>query len=186
MFPVVGIVVVRSFMAAALSTYLPLFLKSEGSTLWFAGAALAIFEAAGMAGSLTAGSLSDRIGRRKVLAAAMAVATPLMAAFLLTSGSARLPLLVALGFSSLAIMPVMMALVSERYPENRALANGIYLGLSFLANSAATLVLGILADAFSLRIAFTVSTLLPLFGLPLVGLLPAREKSNRQTPNAKT
>jgi FSR family fosmidomycin resistance protein-like MFS transporter len=178
MFPVTGIVVVRSFMAAALSTYLPLFLKTEGSTLWFAGAALAIFEAAGMAGSLTAGSLSDRIGRRKVLAAAMAVATPLMAAFMLTSGVARLPLLIALGFSALAIMPVMMALLSERYPENRAMVNGIYLGLSFLANSAATLMLGILADAFSLRVAFSISTFVPLLGLPLVALLPGRGKPN--------
>jgi FSR family fosmidomycin resistance protein-like MFS transporter len=78
-------------------------------------------------------------------------------------------------------MPVMMALLSERYPENRAMVNGLYLGLSFLANAAATLVLGILADAFSLRMAFTVSTFVPLLGLPLVALLPGRAKSQTQT-----
>jgi MFS transporter, FSR family, fosmidomycin resistance protein len=173
--PIIGITVVRSFMAAALSTYLPLFLKSEGSTLWFAGAALAIFEAAGMVGSLTAGSVSDRIGRRKVLAAAMALATPLMVAFMLAHGWLRLPLLVALGITALAIMPVMMALLQERFPENRAMANGLYLGLSFLSNAAATLALGILADAFSLRIAFSVSAVVPLLGLPLVAMLPGRK-----------
>ncbi len=173
--PVVGITVVRSFMAGALSTYLPVFLKSEGSTLWFAGAALAIFEAAGMVGSLTAGSLSDRIGRRKVLAGAMALATPLMVAFMLAAGAVRLPLLVALGFSALAIMPVMMALISERFPENRAMANGLYLGLAFLTNATATLMLGVVADAFSLRVAFALSAALPLLGLPLVALLPGRE-----------
>jgi FSR family fosmidomycin resistance protein-like MFS transporter len=175
LFPVVGITIVRSFMAAALSTYLPLFLKSEGSTLWFAGAALAIFEAAGMVGSLTAGALSDRVGRRKVLLAAMALATPLMVAFMLAGGWLRLPLLVALGFTALAIMPVMMALLQERNAENRALANGMYLGLSFLSNAAATLALGILADAFSLRIAFTVSAIAPLIGIPLVAMLPGRK-----------
>jgi MFS transporter, FSR family, fosmidomycin resistance protein len=174
--PIVGITIVRSFVAAALSTYLPLFLKSEGSTLWVAGAALAIFEGAGMVGSLTAGTLSDRIGRRKVLAASMALSAPLMGAFVLMQGAARLPLLVALGFSAMAIMPVMMALLSERYPENRALVNGIYLGLSFVTNAAATLLVGILADAFSLRVAFIISTVVPLLGLPLVALLPAREK----------
>jgi FSR family fosmidomycin resistance protein-like MFS transporter len=177
--PIVGITVVRSFMAAALSTYLPLFLKSEGSTLWFAGAALAIFEGAGMVGSLTAGSLSDRIGRRKVLATAMALATPLMIAFMFAGGITRLPLLMALGFTALAIMPVMMALLQERFPENRALANGVYLGLSFLSNAAATLALGVLADAFSLRMAFTVSALMPLLGLPLVALLPGSERRAR-------
>jgi FSR family fosmidomycin resistance protein-like MFS transporter len=179
LFPVVGITVVRSFMAAALSTYLPLFLKSEGSNLWFAGAALAIFEASGMVGSLSAGTISDRVGRRKVLAAAMALASPLMFAFMLTEGWLRLPLLVALGITALAIMPVMMALVQERFPENRAMANGLYLGLSFLSNAAATLALGMLADAFSLRIAFAVSAAVPLLGLPLVWRLP-RSKTGGQ------
>lgn len=176
LFPLVGITIVRAFMSAALSTYLPLFLKSEGSNLWFAGAALAIIEAAGMVGSLTAGSISDRVGRRKVLLAAMALATPLMFAFILASGFARLPLLIALGFTALSIMPVMMALVQDRFPENRAMANGIYLGLSFLSNAAATLALGILADAFSLRIAFTISAAVPLLGLPFVALLPKRNR----------
>ncbi len=173
--PVVGIAVVRSFMAAALSTYMPIFLKSEGSTLWFAGASLAISEAAGMVGAMAAGVLSDRIGRRKVLAGAMLLATPLMAVFMLTQGYARLPLLMGLGFTALAIMPVMMALMSEQFAENRALVNGIYLGISFLANAGATLVLGLLADAFSLRVAFTIAAAVPLLGLPLVWLLPGRK-----------
>ncbi len=176
MAPVVGITVVRSFMASALGTFLPTFLKSEGSNLWFAGAALAVFEAAGMVGALTAGSLSDRLGRRRILAVAMALASPLMAAFLLAHGSARLPILVALGMCALSIMPVMMALLQENFPENRALVNGIYLGLSFLTNAAATVILGALADGYSMRTAFTLSAAIPLLGVPLVWMLP---KGNR-------
>ncbi len=172
MIPVIGITVVRSFMASALGTFLPTFLKSEGSGLWFAGAALSIFEAAGMVGSLGAGSLSDRMGRRRILAVAMALASPLMAAFLLARGAARLPILVALGICALSIMPVMMALLQENFRENRALVNGIYLGLSFLTNAGATVILGALADGFSMRTAFAVSAAVPLLGLPLVWLLP--------------
>lgn len=176
MIPVVGITVVRSFMASALGTYLPTFLKGEGSALWFAGAALAVFEAAGMVGALAAGSLSDRLGRRRILAAAMALASPLMAAFLLAHGVARLPILVALGACALSIMPVMMALLQESFPENRALVNGVYLGLSFLTNAGATLILGALADGYSMRTAFTLSAAIPLLGVPLVWMLP---KGNR-------
>ncbi len=172
MVPVVGITVVRSFMSSALGTFLPTFLKGEGSSLWFAGAAMAVFEAAGMVGALTAGSLSDRLGRRRILAVAMALASPLMAAFLLAHGSVRLPILVALGMCALSIMPVMMALLQENFPENRALVNGIYLGLSFLTNAAATVILGALADAFSLRMAFTLSAAVPLLGVPFVRWLP--------------
>lgn len=181
MIPMVGITVVRSFMASALGTFLPTFLKSEGSNLWFAGAALAVFEAAGMVGALAAGSLSDRLGRRRILAAAMALASPLMAAFVLAHGAVRLPILVALGFCALSIMPVMMALLQESFPETRALVNGVYLGLSFLTNAAATVILGALADAFSLRMAFTLSAAVPLLGVPLVHWLPkgVREDDDR-------
>jgi len=170
--PVVGITVVRSFMSAALGTYLPTFLSREGANLWFSGAALSVYEAAGMAGALTIGSLSDRLGRRRVLAIAMVVTSPLMAAFLAVRGFAQFPVLVALGFSALSIMPVMMALLQESFAENRALVNGLYLGLSFLIQAGATVILGALADSFGLRTAFSVSAALPLLGVPLLLLLP--------------
>ncbi len=179
MAPVIGITAARSFMAAALGTFLPTFLKGEGSPLWFAGAAMAVFEAAGMAGALAAGALSDRIGRRRVLAAAMALASPLMAVFLLAQDAARLPILAALGFCALSIMPVMMALLQENFPQNRALVNGLYLGLSFLSTASATMALGALADAYSMRTAFIISAAAPLLGLPLVWWLPRRRQDAR-------
>jgi FSR family fosmidomycin resistance protein-like MFS transporter len=170
--PVIGIIVTRSFMSAALGTYLPTFLSREGSSLWFAGAALSIFEAAGMIGALAIGSLSDRLGRRRLLAAAMAATSLLMGGFLVTRGLVQFPILLALGFCALSIMPVMMALLQESFPETRALVNGIYLGLSFVAQAAATVALGALADRYGLRAAFTASAIIPLLGLPLILLLP--------------
>jgi FSR family fosmidomycin resistance protein-like MFS transporter len=169
---VIGIIVTRSFMSAALGTYLPTFLSREGSSLWFAGAALSIFEAAGMIGALAIGSLSDRLGRRRLLAAAMAATSLLMGGFLVTRGLVQFPILLALGFCALSIMPVMMALLQESFPETRALVNGIYLGLSFVAQAAATVALGALADRYGLRAAFTASAIIPLLGLPLILLLP--------------
>jgi len=69
-------------------------------------------------------------------------------------------------------MPVMMALLQESFAENRALVNGLYLGLSFLIQAGATVILGALADSFGLRTAFSVSAALPLLGVPLLLLLP--------------
>lgn len=152
--PVVGIVVVRSFMASALGTYLPTFLSREGSNLWFAGAAFSIYEGAGMVGALAIGSLSDRLGRRRALAIAMTLTSPLMAAFLATGGFTRFPILVAIGFCAMSINPVMMALLQESFPANRALITGFYMGFSFIAAAIATVILGALGDRFGLRDAF--------------------------------
>lgn len=173
--PLVGIITARVFMLAALTTYLPIFLTEEGASFWVAGVSLTVLEAAGVLGALTGGSMSDRMGRRVVLLVAM-LATPLfMFIFLATSGWIRFPLLLMLGFTSLSVAPVIMALVQESFPENRALANGVYMALAFVIRSGAVIVLGAVGDLFGLRLAFTISAVIPLLGLPLLLMLPGRQ-----------
>jgi FSR family fosmidomycin resistance protein-like MFS transporter len=172
MLPILGIVTMRAVLNAALTTYLPTFLKEEGAELWLAGASLSVFEAAGTVGALLGGSISDWLGRRPTVAAAMAACTPLMAWFLLSNGWSRLLSLLALGFFQLSTLGVLMALVQESFPKNRALANGIYLASYFLANSIMSVVVGSLGDLFGLRTAFTISAVAPLLGAAMVWLLP--------------
>jgi FSR family fosmidomycin resistance protein-like MFS transporter len=174
--PLVGIVTVRSFMVTALTTYLPVLLTEQGAALWFAGISLSILEVAGVAGAMLGGSLSDRLGRRWVLLISL-VATPVvMLVFLVASGWARFALLLCLGFTALSMTPVLMALVQESFPRNRALANGVYMSLSFVIRSGAIIVVGLMADLWDMRIAFVVSAVVPLLGLPFLLLLPSRKR----------
>jgi FSR family fosmidomycin resistance protein-like MFS transporter len=172
MVPLVGIIVARSFMVSALTTYLPIFLSEEGADLWLAGASLSLLEAAGVVGALLGGSMSDRLGRRSILLISLLATSLLMFAFLTVKGWLQFPLLLAMGFTALSITPVFMALVQESFPENRALANGVYMAFSFVLRSGVIVVLGALGDLFGLRLAFTASAIIPLLGLPLVLLLP--------------
>lgn len=172
--PVVGVVAVRAFMAAALTYYLPTFLKEEGAALWLAAASLSILEGAGVGGALAGGWLSDRLGRRRVLFASMLTAPLLMFALLAVQGWLQFPILVLLGFTALSVTPVIMALVQESFPENRALANGVYMAISFAVNSGAVVAVGALGDWLGLRQAFTISAAVPFLGLPLISLLPKR------------
>ena len=59
MTPLAGILVFRGFMHAALATFLPTFIKLDTGNLWLAGIALTLYQAAGGAGVLAAGSISD-------------------------------------------------------------------------------------------------------------------------------
>lgn len=172
--PLIGIIVVRSFMASALTTYLPTFLSEEGAGLFFAGASLSILEGAGVVGALLGGSLSDQLGRRVVLFVSMLATPLLMFAFLVADGWLHVPLLLMLGLSALSVGPVLMALVQESLPENRALANGVYMALSFIIRSAVIVVLGAIGDLFSLRTAFAASAVITVLGLPLIPLLARR------------
>ena len=172
--PLAGIIVARSFMVSALTTYLPTFLSEEGADLWFAGASLSVLEAAGVVGALLGGSISDRLGRRWVLFVSMLATPLLMFVFLAVKGWLQFPLLLMLGFTALSVTPAVMALVQESSPENRALANGVYMALSFSLRSGVVVVLGVLGDLFGLRLAFTASAVIPLLGLPLLLLLPGK------------
>lgn len=73
--------------------------------------------------------------------------------------------------AGLSVGPVLMALVQESLPENRALANGVYMALSFIIRSAVIVVLGAIGDLFSLRTAFGASAVITVAGLPLIPLL---------------
>ena len=172
--PLVGIIVARLFMTRSLTTYLPIFLSEEGADLWLAGASLSLLEAGGVVGALLGGAMSDRLGRRLIVFISTLTTPLLMFAFLATDGWLQFPLLLVMGFTALSVTPVIMALVQESFPENRALANGVYMSFSFILGSAVVVVLGAVGDLFGLRLAFTASAIITLLGLPLIFILPKK------------
>ena len=169
---VTGILISRAFMAGALTTFLPTFLYGEGQSLLRANAALSLLELAGAAGAATSGTLSDRIGRRRVLAVSIALAPPLMLLFVHTSGLARFVVLGFLGLTMLSTAPVIMALVLENAGDNPAAANGTYFMINFTARAVILLVVGWLGDTVGLRTTYMWCGGFALLGLPFVFLLP--------------
>jgi FSR family fosmidomycin resistance protein-like MFS transporter len=170
--PLLGVIVARAFMVASMSTYLPILLTEEGADLWFSGIALAVFQAAGVVGALLGGTLSDRLGRRWIIFASMLLAPLLMFVFLAVDGWVQFPILLPLGLTTLSIMPVIMAMMQDQFPENRALATGVFMALSFGVSAVVVVILGLLGDQFGMRTAFVVSGGLALLGLPFVFWLP--------------
>lgn len=184
--PLSGFVIARSFLIEPLTTFLAVFLHQEGAALWLAGAALTVVEAAGVVGALFSGSLSDRLGRHRVLMVLVAVGPALMLLFVAVTkwgGAAatwlQFPLLLLLGLTQISITPVIMALTQEAYPENRALANGAYMALSFALRSLVTPLVGALGDLVGLPLAFAIGALVQLLCLPLVRRLPQRRQAPR-------
>ena len=170
--PITGIIFARSFMTAALTTFLPILLPSEGASLWYASGSLSILELAGALGALTSGTLSDRVGRRQVLAFVMITSPLTMLLFLAVRGWPSMPVLIVLGFLALSTSPVMMAVIQENGRDHPATANGLYMAAGFLIRSAVIVAVGIIADRWGLRTAFQWSALLGFTGLPFVLLLP--------------
>lgn len=166
-----GLVALRSLMVMATTIFLPLFLVEGGTNAWLAGAALSIIEAAGIAGAFAGGWLSDQVGRRAILIFGHIVAPITLLLFLFSDGWVRIAILPLIGLSLLSIPPVLMAMVQERYPDTRALANGVYLSISFAIRSMAAIAYGAVADAVGLSTAMVVAAVAMFGGLPLVLML---------------
>lgn len=166
-----GLTAVRSMMMMSVTIFLPLFLTEEGTSVWLAGAALSIVEAAGIAGAFGGGWVSDHVGRKAVLIFGHITAPLALLAFLATDGGLRLALLPVIGITLLAVPPVLMAMVQEQVPDSRALANGVYLSMNFAIRSVATIGFGAIGDIFGLDTAMFIGALGMFAGLPLIWIL---------------
>jgi FSR family fosmidomycin resistance protein-like MFS transporter len=170
--PLSAILVLRGFMHASMTAFLPTFIKLETGNLWLAGVALTIFESAGVAGVLAAGSISDKIGRRNVLMISLVGAPLCLLLFSLFGGWMRFAGVLLVGFTVLSTSPVMLALVQEHARTSPSAANGFYMMISFTARSAVVVVVGFVGDQIGLRATYTVSALLGLLAVPFILKLP--------------
>ncbi|MBN1338331.1 MAG: MFS transporter [Bacteroidales bacterium] len=168
----VGITFFRAIMKSGLSAFLPTYYVMEkGETLWFANSALSAFQLAGAAGTLAAGIISDRLGRKTSLLI-IAIVTPVfMFLFMSVQGILAFPMLMLLGFFIFAPGPVMLALVQDVGKEKPVFNNSIYMTISFVTHAISVVIAGILGDWIGLAGTFKLSAFLALGAIPFVLML---------------
>jgi FSR family fosmidomycin resistance protein-like MFS transporter len=173
--PVAGIQVARSFLVGSMAVFLPVFMTEAGAGLWEASAALSVLQAAAVAGAMLGGWLSDRLGRRMIILISLTT-SPLFLFLFLTGGWRQMPALAGMGITLFGSLPVLMATVLEGAPENRALANGIFMVFNFSIQALATFLVGVMGDAWGLRLTYQVSALLSFAGLPFLLFIPRKRR----------
>ena len=173
-----GITLFRAISVFSFVTFLPAYLTETGASLFLAGAAVSVFELAGVGGALFGGTLSDRLGRRTVFLLSYTLVVPVLFAFLHSTGAIALLLLLMAGFVALSTGPVALTVVQELFTDNRSTATGLYISFSMLTSGIATTLFGALADAVGLPAAMEMIVFVPLLGVPLALSLPeTRERS---------
>ena len=166
--PLTGILFARGFMHAAMGTFLTVYVERQTGNLWLSGAALALYEGLGVAGVLCAGTLSDWMGRQRVLFWATVAAPLFVLGFVFSSGVLQVLALCGAGFSVLSTTPVMLALIQEHAKTNPAAGNGLFMMASFAIRSLAVVLVGAVGDGFGLKQMFLFSALVGFLGLPFL------------------
>jgi FSR family fosmidomycin resistance protein-like MFS transporter len=167
-----GILLGRSLSAGTLAAFLPTFLTERGESLWFSGAALSIVQAAAMVGVLVTGTLSDRIGCRRLLIFLSAAGPLAMAFFLRAEGPLLIVALILLGLFAFSAVPVLLAVIQRRGFDYPVIANGIYMTLNFLTGSVIVVLAGKLSDLLGMAATFTGFAVGSVVAVPFALLLP--------------
>lgn len=165
-FAVTGYTFSRGLLKSLLITFLPVYYTSQGESLWFAAYTLSILQLAGAVGSLVAGGISDKLGRRRTLLIISWITPVLMLFFVITSGWLNILILLLIGFFIFGSGPVLLALVQDMSSDRPSFTNGIFMTISFAFGAFATLLVGLLSDFIGLENSFMYSPLFAIIAIP--------------------
>jgi len=166
--PLAGVLVARAMMHGSMGMFLTVYVEQATGSLWLGGTALTLYEATGVAGILSAGTLSDRLGRRRVLFWALTVAPVTILLFAKTTGVIQILSLLITGFTVLSTTPVMLALIQENAKQSPAAANGLFMMISFAVRALAVVAAGALADVFGMNMMFIISAMVGFTAIPFL------------------
>lgn len=156
-------------MKASLTYYLPTYLTDgQGHSLVFADISLTILQLAGAAGAYFAGTLSDRLGRTRMLMI-ISIATPLlMLLFMNIDGYWGILVLIPLGFFLFAPISVMLALVQDLNTTKKSFVNSIYMFINFFISSLIIPMVGVFTDKFGFETSFLVFNIMAFGAIGIV------------------
>jgi FSR family fosmidomycin resistance protein-like MFS transporter len=175
------IVILRSWVYISFLTYLPMFFQAQGIQLKTGSLMLTVFLIGGAVAGLYGGHLSDKIGRRRVIAASMLIYPILASVMILSKGGWIWLLAGASGAALLASFAVTIVVAQELMPQYVGLASGLILGLGFGTGGLGTAFSGFLADKFGLYQVFWSLALTPILGAALAVFIRSGRSEKQET-----
>lgn len=168
-FVVIGsFIMFQSGIKSALTLYLPVYLTTQGESLWYAGISLSVLQFFGILGTFFSGNLSDKIGRKNTLVFSSIGAASSMALFIY---SGNIYILGALGFFLFSSGPVLMASVHDTDSHMPTFMNSMYMSVNFGISSIIVFAVGVLGDVFGLETTYIVCNVLALGCIPFAFLV---------------
>jgi FSR family fosmidomycin resistance protein-like MFS transporter len=174
-----GVIAFRSVAWFGLITFVPLWEVSLGHSKAYGNHLLSLMLLAGGVGTLAAGPLADRFGRRPVLLACTAATAPLILVFVIVGGIPGAIALAGVGISVIATFGVTMVMSQEYLPRHIGMASGLSIGLSIGLGGVGAVALGAVADSIDLRAAMYAAAGAAAAALALAVRLPSSRPSRR-------
>jgi MFS transporter, FSR family, fosmidomycin resistance protein len=182
---VVLIMACRSLTYFGLISFLPLYLQTRNMSITTSGYFLFIMLFSGAMGGILGGYLSDKVGRKAVIAGSLALSTPCFYLFLQSSGLAMYLCLILAGASLLASFSVTVVLAQEIISKNAATASGLTLGFGIGIGGLGVGLVGVIIERMGLSYGINLLVWLPLVAGLLAFTLRKRDTVSALEPTGK-
>jgi MFS transporter, FSR family, fosmidomycin resistance protein len=177
-----GVIAFRSAAWFGLVTFVPLWEVSLGHSKAHGSHLLSLMLLAGGLGTLAAGPIADRVGRRPVLVVSMLAVAPLTVVYVAAGGPVGAVALALVGVCVIGTFGVTMVMSQEYLPHRIGMASGLSIGLSIGLGGVAAVALGALADSIDLQTAMYAAAAAAVPGFVLAVLLPPTRARTRLEP----
>ena len=177
-----GVIALRSLAYYGLFTFVPLWEVSQGRSKSYGNTLLSLVLIAGVAGTLSAGPLADRYGRKVVVIASLLISPWLVLVYVLVGGWIGAVAVCAAGAVIVSTFGVTIVMSQEYLPSKIAMASGMSIGMASGLGGVAAVALGVIADAVDLKTALLVTAIGPGLGAVVGWWLPRDRVRRRVEP----
>ncbi|MCQ6265379.1 MFS transporter [Fictibacillus sp. WQ 8-8] len=168
----VFLVFARSWYFSGISNFYQFYLiKDYGLSIRHAQYYIFVFLAAGVLGTFFGGPMADRLGKRNMIFWSMLGSAPLALLLPYVSLIWIYPIFLLLGFILMTSFSVTVVYAQELLPGRIGMVSGLIVGLAFGMGALGSVILGNLADAFSVHFIMVLVSFFPIAGI-LTFLLP--------------
>src|SRR3989440_6183891 len=179
-----GVIAFRSVSWFGLITFVPLYEISLGHSKAYGNHLLSLMLLAGGVGTLAAGPLADRFGRRPGLIVSTAATAPLILVFVAVGGIPGAIALAGVGIAVIGTFGVTMVMSQEYLPRHIGMASGLSIGLSIGLGGIGAIALGAVADSIDLRTAMYVAAAAAGAAVALAAPFPSSPGERPPQPQA--
>ena len=172
-----GFLFFRTAINVAVTFYLPVYLVDQGKTIISASFSLAVLQFSGAVGTLFAGPVSDKIGKKKTLLIASLACPLLMWLLIVADDKFIIPILAVLGFFLFSSGPVILALIQDFNSHIPAFANGMYMTSSFIIRSFIILLVGYYIEKIGYDLTYKIAAILAFGSIPFFIFIPIKKQS---------
>jgi MFS transporter, FSR family, fosmidomycin resistance protein len=173
---VTAVMMLRMLPPMSLQTFIPIWYKDLGYGASFYGALATTVVLASAAGTIGAGNLADRYGRRAVILGSILLSLPAIWAFAEFPGQWAFVTGALVGFLAASTGPLLLVMGQQLMVGRAGVASGLLLGLGFVAAAIATPIFGAIADAIGMQNAMRTQIIVIVLTFAVAWFLPTEER----------